>query len=157
MERDDGGRWSQQYGSSDFDSRNLSVQPFADELHMYNAKLDWELGLGTLTATSSYYEWDLTRIIDPNRSTDNILSNPAAPFAAIRASRCAGFYALGTGQACSPQQIAGFNGLIQGAQPIVWYQLPSVRSRNHELRLSSRDDSRLLWTLGTYYEDRDEA
>src|SRR5690606_13800413 len=143
------GAWSQEYGSRDYRSRNVSIAPFSDELDLFNATFQWQLGFAELTVTSSYYRWDVARVVDPNRPLSNLVNNTAA-----HANQCRPYFSQAT--PCNNDQLAQYQGYVQSLLPLSWYQRLGVKSRNHEVRLTSSGEGPLHWTVGVYHENRDD-
>lgn len=120
--------------------------PFHSKMQLYNLKAERSLGgYATLTATASYYKFNILRAFDFTPSSTAYANSTAA---------CK--IALGLSSACSADQFANYKATGLALLPAIGYQPAFVRSHNYEVRLSSDDKmpSWLQWTVGGYYEKR---
>jgi len=143
-ETEDNSAWYEVEG--DYNNSQYVRSPFPDDLNLYNVTLKWELGPTALTATSSYYEWEMVRNTDwtpvyiPLRSS---------------APSCRRYNNITTGN-CTPAQLAAYQAWFDTRQPSLLFQPMGVDSWNHEVRLSSTAGGKLEWTVGGYFEDRED-
>jgi iron complex outermembrane receptor protein len=146
---DDNLTWYQAYGAKAYKTDQWLHIPYNDDLQLYNATLNWTLPFAKLTATSSYYEWNLERNTDPNRNTLITIAGlqPASP-------ACRRYY--GISASCSPAQLADFKTFATGLLPVSFNSPMSLDVQIHEIRLSSLDGGWFDWTVGAFYEKRED-
>ncbi|AIT82289.1 TonB-dependent receptor [Novosphingobium pentaromativorans] len=138
---DDQQGWYPQLGRYKTDSK---VQlPFNSEMQLYNLKADQDFGFATLTATGTYYKFNIVRTVDFTPTVQVLGSLP---------SICSAYY--GQSSACSPDQQSDFSDYAQSVLPVIGYQPAWLKSQNYEVRLASNGTNLIDWTIGGYYEHR---
>jgi len=131
------------------------IAPTSDTLTLYNVTAKWKLDFATLTATSSYYKWNLLR----NADYSPTLSANRANATSCRNYFAGGAPAIGApaNPACTAAQMAQYTAYADSRTPGALYQPMGVTSWNHELRANgSLFSEKVDWTLGVYYEDRSD-
>lgn len=123
---------------------NLRVKlPFNNKLQLYNLTGNWDAGPATLTATGSYYKYDILRGSD---------FTPVVNSQSLSATGCQQFNAQST--ACSATQLAAYRAAGLASMPAVAWQPGYLKARTMEVRATSRDEGQLQWTFGGFYEHR---
>jgi iron complex outermembrane receptor protein len=117
--------------------------PFNSKFQLYNLTYDWNLPGVSLTATGSYYRYDILRSTDFTGSYIALKNN---------AARC-GLWS-GTPGACGAAQLNRYNNFIDSILPVTGWQPAWLKSKNFEVRAASSGDGPFNWTIGGYYEDR---
>ncbi|HTK36382.1 MAG TPA: TonB-dependent receptor [Caulobacteraceae bacterium] len=140
---DDQEGWYPSLGEFNTDSR--VKLPFNNTLNLFNLTYNWELPGVTLTATGSYYKYEILRATDFTASYVPLLTSNAA---------CQRFYSITA--SCTPAQQSTFATSLSGQFPIGGWQPGYLKSRTLEVRASSRGNGPLTWTLGAYYEHRND-
>jgi outer membrane receptor protein involved in Fe transport len=140
---DDQQGWYAALGRNNTDSR-LRL-PFNSELQLYNLTYNWRLPIATLTATGSYYDYEILRATDFTQSYVPLLQSAVA---------CRRYFAQAA--ACTTQQQNSFATYLSGQFPIGGYQPAWLHSKNYEVRASSNTDGAFTWTAGGYYEERQD-
>jgi iron complex outermembrane receptor protein len=140
---DDQQGWYPSVGT--YKTNSTAQLPFDSRMQLYNLKAERKTGIGTLTATASWYKYQFLRAFDFTPSTTSYANSPAA---------CKTYYAQTA--ACSSAQMTAYTAYGLSRLPAIGYQPAFVRSQNYEVRLSSDDHmpSWLQWTVGGYYEKR---
>lgn len=119
--------------------------PFASEFRLYNLVLNWDIGPAILTATGSYYEYDLLRAGNFSGLVGAQAVNPAG---------CRAYFGLS--DACTPTQLAAYRAAGLALLPASSYQPASLEAQNYEARLASTGGGTFQWTVGAYHEARDD-
>jgi iron complex outermembrane receptor protein len=142
-EADDQQGWYPSLGEFKTDSR-LKL-PFNNTINLFNLTYNWELPGVTLTATGSYYKYEVLRTTDFTASYVPLLTSNAA---------CQRFYTIST--ACTPTQQTTFATDLNSQFPIAGYQPADLESKTFETRAGSNGDGPVSWTVGAYYEKRND-
>lgn len=114
-----------------------------EDVALYSGVLTWRMPFATLTASASHYRWDRLTSSD---------YTPTLALGVESASACAAYFKRDT--ACDPDQVAVYRAYALSRLPGAWRQDSRLRSQSREIRLQSRDASRVSWTLGHYSERR---
>lgn len=133
--------WYPQVGRYKTDSRVRL--PFRSEMQLYNLKADQDFGFATLTATGTYYKFNIVRAVD---------FTPAVAALGSLPSTCSAYY--GQSAACSADQQSDFSDYASSVLPAIGYQPAWLKSQNYEVRLASNGTNFIDWTIGGYYEHR---
>ncbi|TWB79769.1 outer membrane receptor protein involved in Fe transport [Nitrospirillum amazonense] len=127
---------------------NSPVQlPYDNEMTLYNLVGTWDLHFATLTASTSFYNFNILRSIDFTPSVQ------ALSTAAAYVNQLCPLY-FGQAVACTAAQKKTYTATGLSKTPTVGYQPATLDSRNDELRLSSEGEGPFTWTAGAYLEDR---
>lgn len=129
--------WYETLGRDSYKTNARVIAPTSDTLKMYNLTAKWKLPFATLTATSSYYKWNLLRNSD---------YTPTLAASATNATSCANYIAGGpppplpvggSNPACTiPTQMAQYTAYANSRLPGALYQPMGLTSWNHEVRLT---------------------
>jgi outer membrane receptor protein involved in Fe transport len=119
--------------------------PFNSELNLYNIVINQKLGGVALTASADYYRYDILRTLDFTQTVNALSQVPAY---------CQAFYAQAS--ACSTTQLASYRAYGLSRMPAIGYQPAWLKAHNYEVRLASDNDSIFQWTVGGYYELRND-
>ncbi|CDO34497.1 TonB-dependent receptor [Novosphingobium sp. KN65.2] len=138
---DDQQGWYPQVGRYKTDS--YVRLPFNSEMQLYNLKADQDFGFATLTATGTYYKFNIVRTVD---------FTPAVAALGSLPSTCSAYYGLSA--ACSADQQSAFSDYASSVLPAIGYQPAWLKSQNYEVRLASNGTNFIDWTIGGYYEHR---
>jgi len=142
-EADDQQGWFEPLG--DYQTNLSTVLPFNSKLQLYNLTYNWKLPSVTLTATGSYYRYDILRTIDFSPNVNAISQSPAA---------CRGYFNIAS--ACSASQLSDFRQAGLANMPAIGYQPAYLKTKTGELRATSDYKGPLNWTLGVFYENRQD-
>jgi len=118
--------------------------PFDGRIGLFEAVLRWRTDWGSVTAVSSLFRWDLTRRTD---YANTLLSERTS------AAGCNRYYGLGGG-VCGAGQMAGYAAFVDSLFPALISQPVDLTSWIDEIRIASRDDVALRWTVGAFRENR---
>jgi len=148
--RQDGtGYWYEHVGKYQTDEAAMS--PNTDSLKLYNLTAHWNTPVADVTATSSYYTWDLVRTYDYTQ----ILA-----YSDTNATSCVNYINAIYGSSvdsCSDSQMSEYTAYADSRLPGALYQPMGLKTWTHELRLNGDAlGQRLNWTAGIYYEDRSD-
>ncbi|MGN6357742.1 MAG: TonB-dependent receptor [Novosphingobium sp.] len=128
--------WSPSAGP--YNAVNASQVPYSDKQRLYTLSVKAELGFADLVATTSYQDRDTLVTRDPT------------PL--FRAAACTTHF---TAAVCNTTQgQTDFAAYVASLTPAIYYQPQSVTDWSSELRLQSRGNGWLQWTIGGFYEDR---
>lgn len=128
--------WSPSAGP--YNAVNASQVPYSDKQRIYTLSVKAELGFADLVATTSYQDRDTLVTRDPT------------PL--FRAAACTTHF---TAAVCNTAQgQTDFAAYVASLTPAIYYQPQSVTDWSSELRLQSRGNGWLQWTIGGFYEDR---
>jgi iron complex outermembrane recepter protein len=135
-------------GGPAYEQTLATQEPNSDQLRLYSATLNWDMGPATLTAVTSYTDRDLAFSFDysPYFRT--------AAAAATAASAGCKTYEDTDGANCTPAQLSAYQAFAESWGTITAFQPQETRNITQELRLSSEGDTRLSWTLGGYASQR---
>jgi iron complex outermembrane recepter protein len=134
----EGGASTWSPGAGPYNAVNASQVPYTDKQRLYSLSVKAELGFADLVATTSYL----------NR--DTLVTRDPTPL--FKASACTTHFSAAV---CgTPQGTADFAAYIATLTPAIYYQPQNVTDWSNELRLQSRGDSWLQWSIGGFYEDR---
>ena len=117
--------------------------PYTDRSQIYNLTGAYDFGPVTLTSITSYQHRTSAYAADDSYYIQSYRT----------AARCATY----TGATCSAAALTSYYGYIDSLSPAAIYYPGSTKDFTQEVRLSS-DGSRVLdWTVGGFYENRDNA
>lgn len=129
--------------------QNLVIQtPQSDELQLYGATLDWDMGPVTLHLITSYGTRDMKFMFDYSP-----LFRAEAASATPTTHGCEVYENTG-GAPCSATQLASYQGYGYSLDHIAAYQPQTTRNITQEVRLTSSGDTRLTWTVGGFFDQR---
>lgn len=129
--------------------QTLATQtPNSDQLRLYSATLNWDMGPATLTAVTSYTDRDLAFSFDYSP-----YFRTAAASATVASGGCK-TYASTDGADCTPAQLTSYQAFAESWGTITAFQPQETRNITQEVRLSSTGDTRLSWTVGGYASQR---
>jgi iron complex outermembrane recepter protein len=141
----DNSSWYAQLGN--YNSDQALRQPVNDGINLFNGTLNWSLPFAKLTVASSYYKWDLTRVVD---ITAPVTASVA--FAQPSSALCKAYNS--TTSSCTPGQLAAYQTFAFGTLPGGFQAPLTVKSQTHEVRFASPGAGMFDWTTGLFYEDR---
>jgi iron complex outermembrane receptor protein len=139
-----------QYSSAlgPFDTDFRINQPWHDKLQLYNGTGRFDLEFATLTASASWYRWDVESTNDNNAAFASVVSG----------ARWCPLYtrvALATPvTTCSPAQRTAYQDYARSKAPFGAYQPRYVRNFIQEARLGSNGTGPLRYTVGLFHENR---
>jgi iron complex outermembrane recepter protein len=139
---DDISAWDEEAGP--WRTEHAVRAPFDGRIGLLNATARWRLGPATVTATSSWYEWRLTR---RNDYSGVLLGQRTSP------QGCSRYFSLGDG-ACDQGQLDRYTAYVDGVYPAVLNQPATLSAWINEVRAASNSAGPLTWTLGLYSERR---
>ena len=117
---------------------------FSGRIDMASGVFRWRSDRVSVTATSSYYRWDLTRRSDYS----GILRGEM-----LRPTGCERYMNL-TGVACTADQKAAYVAYVGTVYPALLNQPIALSSWINEVRANSEGGGRFDWTVGLYNEER---
>lgn len=140
---EDGATWYPEAGQ--YKSNGYARLYFPNKLDLVNATLKWDMGFASLTGTSSYYKWDVTRNLDTTRSGLIFAQN---------GNYCSLYF--GQSAACSTSQREAYANYANALLPAINRQPSDMTVWVHELRLSGSTGP-VEWTVGGFLEDRKDS
>ncbi len=132
--------WSPSAGP--YNAVNASQVPYTDKQRLYSFSAKADLGFADLVATTSYQDRDTLVTRDPTPLFRSFKTQ----------ATCATHFT--TAVCATPEGLADYFAYVDAMLPVIYYQPQSVTDWSSELRLQSRGDSWLQWTIGGFYEDR---
>lgn len=145
-----GSSWYPALGAKDFSTDRYVIPINRDELTLFSSDLSYDAGFATITWASSYYEWDQLNASD---YTNTMLSNSTS------AVNCRNWFTQSLmipTTTCNAGQLAQFRAFALSQTPTTLYKPAWVHTSNNELRISSNGSGKLQWTLGAFYESRED-
>jgi iron complex outermembrane receptor protein len=133
--------WYQALGK--YKTNTAAQLPFNSKLRLINLTGTWTPRGATITATGSYYSYDILRTADFTQSYVALETNPKT---------CRRYLALPT--ACTATQLASFGQDVQALLPIIGPQPASLEAASSEVRATSNTSGPFQWTVGGFYEHR---
>ncbi|MCJ2183010.1 TonB-dependent receptor [Novosphingobium sp. 1949] len=136
--------WNPEVGT--YKSAAQVILPYTDKSQLYSANAVWELGPVAITSITGYqhrksaYAADDSYYIASYRNTDDCAS-----------------YVNSDGSACSSGQLSDYYDYIDSLGPAAIYYPGSTRDFTQELRVSSTGESAIDWTIGGFYQNRDNT
>jgi iron complex outermembrane receptor protein len=121
------------------------AQPFHDLLNLYNLTGRYDLHWATLTATASYYKWNV-------QSTND---NTTTYAATINKGTYCTLYFHQTAN-CTASQLTAYKTFGLSNLPIAAFQPRFVENKTLEARLSSEGSGPIGYTIGVFNEDRND-
>lgn len=131
-----------------FDTDFQINQPWHDKLQLYNGTGRFDLGFATLTASASWYRWDVESTNDNNAAFASVVSG---------ARWCPLYTRVALGvptTTCTPAQRTAYQAFARSKAPFGAYQPRYVRNFIQEARLGSNGSGPLSYTVGLFHEDR---
>lgn len=135
-------------GRSPYDQTLATRQPQSDTLRLYSGTLNWDLGPANLTAAGAYSERELRINFDYSPYFSIVGANATAGSAGCR------IYANSGDADCTPEQLTGYRNFALSLSHNTAFQPQLTRNITEEIRLSSRGEARLRWTVGTFGSQR---
>ncbi len=120
-------------------------QPFHDLLNLYNLTGRYDLHFATLTATASYYKWNVQSTNDNTATYANTVN---------KGTYCTLYFHETTN--CTPSQMTAYKTYGLSNLPIAAYQPRFVENKTVEARLSSEGTGPFTYTVGVFNEDRND-
>ncbi|MBB3691851.1 TonB-dependent receptor [Sphingomonas sp. BK580] len=123
-------------------------QPWHDKLQLYNGVGRFDLGFATLTASASWYRWDVESTNDNNAAFASVVSG---------ARWCPLYTRVALGvpvTSCTAAQRSAYQAYARSKAPFGAYQPRYVRNFIQEARLGSNGAGPLTYTVGLFHEDR---
>ncbi|MDR3506383.1 MAG: TonB-dependent receptor [Caulobacteraceae bacterium] len=144
--QDDMSTWRENVGP--WRTQHAVRAPFDGDITLINGVLAWKSDVATVTATSSWYQWRMTRRWDYSNVLDGAKNS---------ATGCARYFSFGDGVACNADQLSTYNGYVAGLYPATLNQPGHVRAWINEVRAASPDKGPWRWTVGAYSEQRGDG
>ncbi|WP_404478550.1 TonB-dependent receptor [Novosphingobium sp. BL-52-GroH] len=144
-QQDSNSAWYQRLGSKAYRTDGALLVPYEDKFKLFSATANWTLPFGKLTATSSWYKWDIVRNVDVTAGFQTVASLGLF---------CQAYSASVT--PCTPAQQANYRTYINNSLPAAFHQPLGLETQTHELRLASPGGGVVDWTVGLFYEKRDD-
>lgn len=145
-----GSSWYPALGAKDYATDRYVIPINRDELSLVSSDLSYDAGFATVTWASSYYEWDQLNASD---YTYTMLSNSTS------ATNCRNWFTQSLGvptTTCNAAQLAQFRTFSLSLTPTTLYKPAWVHTSTNELRMSSNGEGKLQWTVGAFYEVRED-
>jgi len=136
--------WYQALGRNRTDSTIRQI--FDNEFQLYGATTRWASPIGDLTVNDALYTYHVTRSFESTAAVAALSRTPAL---------CPLF--IGAARACTATELARYAAYGESRLPSGGYQVLSLTTFTHEARLSSRGGGPLQYTVGAFYEDRDDT
>jgi outer membrane receptor protein involved in Fe transport len=121
---------------------------YDEQFDLLSAVVKWDLGPAQLVSASAWQNSQTERTVD---ATATILSSLAAPTTACRI-----YFNLTAPAACSTAQRDQYLAYAASRSPGLFYAVMDTSVLTQELRLSSSGDGAFQWSIGGYFEDRDD-
>lgn len=136
------GQWHPTVG--EFESVSQINQPFEDTTKLYSATLNWEMDFATLTATTGYFKRWTEFNMDDSYYIDTYLTE----------DRCQSRWNDGT--ACDEATLTEYYDYVNGLTPAVLQHKGYMTNKTHEIRLTSNMETAIDWTVGAFYQKRND-
>lgn len=128
-----------------YDSTASARIPWNEKLQLYGLTGTWDLGPVAITSATSYYRWKAQRVNDTSVGyRNNVLAG----------THCR--YYFGIDGSCTTEQQAEYRTAALATLPVMELTLMDLESFTQELRVSSTGKGPLQWTVGGFYEDRND-
>ncbi len=131
-------------GIGEYQTDNKLILPYTEDTKIYSLTANWDLGNYTLTGNTSYFRANSVYAADD--------TNYVASYRTV--ARCSAF--LGVTCVDGTQQYADYLDYVNSYYPAAIYYPDEVRNWTNELRLSSNFEGNFNFTVGAYYEDRNQ-
>jgi len=145
-----GSTWYPLLGEKEYSTDRYVIPINRDELTLYSSDLEWDVGFANISWAAAYYEWDQVNASD---YTYTMLRNSTS------VANCTNWFKLSLGvptTSCNSQQLAQFTAFALSQTPTTLYKPAWLHTFNSELRISSKGDSKLNWTVGAFIEKRED-
>lgn len=119
-------------------------QPFEDTTKLYSGTLNWKFDAATLTASTSYLKRSTEFNIDDSYYIDTYLTE----------SRCQSRW--NDGAVCDDETLTEYYEHVNSLTPAVLQHKGYMTNKSHEIRLTSNQDTDFDWTVGAFYQKRDD-
>lgn len=121
---------------------------YDEKVSLLSGTVDWDLDFATLVSATSWSKSQTERTIDATSTIDVSIAFPATP--------CGIYFGLEAPASCSTDQTAEYIAYAQSRAPGLFYADMENTVWTQEVRLASNGDRRFDWTIGAYYENRDD-
>jgi outer membrane receptor protein involved in Fe transport len=145
-----GSSWYPLLGANDFSTDRYVIPINRDELSLVSSDLSWDAGFATVTWASAYYEWEQLNASD---YTYTMQTNSTSGV------NCRNWFTMSLlipTTTCNAGQLAQFKAFSNTLMPTTLYKPAWVHTTNNELRMSSNGEGKLQWTVGGFYETRED-
>ncbi len=136
--------WNPEVGT--YKSAAQVILPYTDTSQLYSANAVWDLGPVAITSITGYQHRKSAYAADDSYYIASYRN----------ASDCAS-YVNSDGSACSSGQLSDYYDYIDSLGPAAIYYPGSTKDFTQELRVSSQGDSALEWTVGGFYQHRNNT
>jgi len=145
-----GSSWYPLLGKDDYRTDRYVIPIIRDDLYLYSSDLEWDLDFATLNLSNSFYKW---KRLSASDYTNTMLRNSTS------VTNCTNWFNMSLQiptTRCNTGQLAQFRDFADTLMPTTLYKPSVVDTWDHELRLSSNGSGALQWTVGVFYETRDD-
>ena len=129
--------------SGRFVSASLAKLNFQDKNRLYTGTANADLGFADLVITGSYQDRDSSFRRDPNHFLLTAFDNPAFCRRHFTAAACD-----------TPQGMQDFNAYVDSVTPLAYVSPQTMKNGSGEVRLQSKGNGFLSWTVGAYWSRR---
>jgi outer membrane receptor protein involved in Fe transport len=130
-------------GLGEFVGANRVNLDFHDKNRLYTGTAKADLGFADLVLTGAYQDRDSLFIRDPYYLLAGAPNNQTFCRRHFTAAVCA-----------TPQGIQDFNAYVASVTPVAYVSPQTMKNGTAEVRLQSKDDGFLSWTVGAYWSRR---
>ncbi|MBN8846437.1 MAG: TonB-dependent receptor [Sphingomonadales bacterium] len=130
-------------GLGEFVGANRVNLDFYDQNRLYTGTANADLGFANLVVTGAYQDRDSLFIRDPFYLLRGAKNNQTFCRRHFTAAVCA-----------TPQGIADFNTYVDTVTPVAYVSPQTMNNATGEVRLQSKGDGFLTWTVGAYWSRR---
>ncbi|MGE6696375.1 TonB-dependent receptor [Hyphomonas sp. NPDC076900] len=131
-----------------FENDAATQYSYDEQVVLLSGTVDWDLDFATLVSATSWSKSQTERTIDATATIDTSIAFPTTP--------CRIYYGLTAPAACTPEQTSAYIAYAQSRAPGLFYADMENTVWTQEIRLTSNQEGRLNWTVGGYYENRDD-
>ncbi|MFC3050539.1 TonB-dependent receptor [Kordiimonas pumila] len=131
-----------------YNSNDPVLLSYEENFKMISGVLDWDLGFATLTSSTGWQKSKTNRTVDATATVNTSISFPTTP--------CRIYFGLTSPDSCTADQIDEYTAYAETRTPGFFYAVLDNEVFTQEIRLSSNDSGPFQWTVGGYYEKRDD-
>ncbi|QSX33497.1 TonB-dependent receptor [Shewanella avicenniae] len=136
------GTWNPTIG--EYETAAQINQPFTDTTKLYSGTLEWNLDFATLTAAVGHFKRATEYNMDDSYYIDTYLTE----------DRCQSRW--NGGAACSSEQLSNYYDYVNSLTPAVLQHKGYMTNKTYEARLTSNDAKVLDWTVGAFFQKRND-
>lgn len=131
-----------------FDHNWPTQYSYDEQFDLLSAVVEWDLGAVQLVSATSWQNSQTERTVDATATIASSITTPTTP--------CRIYFNLTAPAACTTAQRDEYLAYAASRSPGLFYAVMDTSVLTQEVRLNSTGDGALQWTVGGYFEDRDD-